>query len=131
MFPFFIIFYATRDVVILNAPSPYPEEMHLENDVDGFETPNAVEHKNDDVRTQLEIVNKIVCPRRTNEVSPTFVDVNGMGIDRRILYHLLPHHLKYSPSSSLFPASGEFFLHPHSRGSPQFTRISINFKKIY
>ncbi|KAK2410929.1 hypothetical protein QL285_046262 [Trifolium repens] len=33
-------------------------------------------------------------------------DVNGAGIDRRILYHPLPHHLKYSPSPFPFPASG-------------------------
>jgi hypothetical protein len=33
-------------------------------------------------------------------------DVNGARIDRRILYHPLPRHLKYSTSPSPFPASG-------------------------
>ncbi|MCI54985.1 hypothetical protein A2U01_0076235, partial [Trifolium medium] len=33
-------------------------------------------------------------------------DVNGAGIERMILYHSLPHHIKCSPSPSSFPASG-------------------------
>ncbi|MCH82154.1 hypothetical protein A2U01_0002952, partial [Trifolium medium] len=33
-------------------------------------------------------------------------DVNRAGIERRVLYHSLSHHLKYSPSPSPFPASG-------------------------
>ncbi|MCI84964.1 hypothetical protein A2U01_0106242, partial [Trifolium medium] len=45
-------------------------------------------------------------------------DVNWAGIERRILYHSLSHHLKCSPSSSSFPASGSILPPSPSPGIP-------------
>jgi hypothetical protein len=60
--------------------------------------------KFDDARTQIS-TNTLAFINIIGEMV-TSRDVNGARIDRMILYHPLPRHLKYSLTPSSFPASG-------------------------
>jgi hypothetical protein len=84
-------------------------------------------------RTKVSKLRDVIRNRNPYTLKTMYIrDVNEAEIERRYFTTPCPtvsniHRPRPHPYS---PLQGVFFLHPHSRGSPQFLWSPINFKKI-